>query len=148
MDHHLAAPSRPNITNIGAVAALCWPQDSPNTVTGPFRISTGFPILPDHRGTARYSVSKRTVARSKMPVKVRLKRVWPFYRLFYRSSQLVLPVFRPSKRLRNLNPGSAKTFVPVLQLHPSQWCQAHVPRDFRPLAEFILSYAAGLGVTS
>ena len=79
MDLHLAAPSHPNIANIRIVAALSWPQDSPTTVTGPFRISTGFPILPDFRGTARYSVSKGTVARRKMLVKVRLRRVWCVY---------------------------------------------------------------------
>ena len=50
-------------------------------MTGPFRISTGFPILPDIRGTARYSVSKRTVARRKMPVKVYLRWVFPKQRL-------------------------------------------------------------------
>jgi len=48
-------------------------------VTGPFRIFTGFPILPDLRGTARYSVSKRTVARRKMPVKVYLGWGWLIY---------------------------------------------------------------------
>ena len=35
----------------------------------------------------------------------------------------------------------------ILQLRPSQWRQDHIPKEFRPLAEFILSNAEGLGAT-
>ena len=52
-----------------------------------------------------------------------------------------------AKRLRNLNSVLVKPHDSVLQLHHSQWRQDHVPRDFRPLAEFILSDAEGIGVT-
>ncbi len=52
-----------------------------------------------------------------------------------------------SGRLRNLTPGPLKPHESVLQLHPSQWPQDHVPRNFRPLAEYILSNAEGPGVT-
>lgn len=49
--------------------------------------------------------------------------------------------------LRNLNPEPAKPHESVLELHHSQWCQGHVPRDFRPRTGFILGKAEGLGVT-
>ena len=51
------------------------------------------------------------------------------------------------KRLRNLNPGPGKPHEPMLQLYHIQWRQDYVSRDFRPLAEFILSNAEGIGVT-
>ncbi len=51
-----------------------------------------------------------------------------------------------AKRLRNLNPVPLIPHKSVGQLRHSQCRHDHVRKDFRLLAEFILSNAEGLGV--